>query len=648
MAVVKPEYTPITREEAEKIIADACQELSDELGHVVHPSGLPPGFPGIVQEGIPQLNYWSQNSPSTWLTDEEFEFDDTNPDIESDPKLQAIEKRIMEDPVKWVEWEFGIVCREHQAQFLRSEAKNRVMRISRRGGKTWALVMYMLWYIFTHDTSEVILLAPAETQIVNIYQIMKNNFFASRFNRHFKKVTDGGIIISQRKKPSYTVEIESIDGSSCEINANVISEGIRGKGRTNTLLVFDEFDFMMNEDHINAVMAIQTQDPNISAIIASTPSGRRGMYWRFCTDRTQGYEEHNWTVWETNPVWSVRTAILQVIRMPWNTYLQEYEAQFGEETTGWLRKELIDEACEGPWSDFYNNQGPVDPGSPIRTMGVDWDKYNTAGPSIVILELDRVHQKMKVIHSEIMPRAGGAGNMQEYTLGNAVQRVIDLNRQYNPHFIYVDRGMGERQVEELWEYGELHPETGLDIKVHGIHFGSKIETIDWVTGEKVKKNIKQVMASEMRVWFEERRIIVSMYDTMLRKQLENYRIVGVTQAGYRFNDDEEHLVDSLMLAIHAVTVHFDELFQKWVPISVMSVNKTVGDMYGEDRISGIERSGGDDIEGIDVMIAEQGSTYYDPGRDMEYDRGTGQVAVRGSRAGGGRSAGGTVRRRVWG
>lgn len=642
--IVKPLYSVLTREVAEEVIKEACDELSAELGHIIHPSGLAPQFVNVVQNGYPKMQYWSTNNPATWLTDEEFEFDDLDPEVDDNPNLQAIEKRIMDDPVKWVEWEFGIVCREHQAQFLRSTAKNRVMRISRRGGKTWALVMYMLWYIFTHDTSEVILLAPAETQVGNIFQIMKNNFFASRFNRHFKKQSDGGIIVSTRKKPSYTVEIASIDGSTCEINANVISEGIRGKGRTNTLLVFDEFDFMMSEDHINAVMAIQTGDPNISAIIASTPSGRRGIYWRFCTDRTQGYEEHNWSVWETNPVWSVKTAILQIIRMPWNTYLQEYEADFGEETAGWIRKELIDEAFDGPYSNYYNNMGPIDVGSPIRTMGVDWDKYNTAGPSIVIIELDRAHQKMKVVHSELLSRAGGAAMMQEYTLGNAVQRVIDLNKQYNPHYIYVDRGFGERQAEELWEHGENHPETGLDIKVHGIHFGSKVKTIDLVTGEEIKKNVKQVMAAEMRIWFEERRIIVSQYDTMLRKQLENYRIVGVTQAGYKFNDDEEHLVDALMLAIYSVTVHFDEVFQKYVPVTITAVNRTIGNIYGESYNDHSNRSGGEDIDGLEAVIANR-NNYHDPGRDIEYERNAGQSAIRGGRR---RSAGSTSsRRKVW-
>jgi len=643
MGIVKPEYDTITTKEAEKILEDACNELTEELGHVIHPSGLPPQLVQVIQNGIPQLNYWRDHTPVTWLTDEEFNFDDEDPNIESDPHLQAIEKSIMDDPVKWVEWEFGIVCREHQAQFLRSTSKNKVMRISRRGGKTWALIMYMLWYIFTHDTSEVILLAPAETQVVNITTIMKNKFFASQFNRHFFDVHKGGVIVTTRQKPSHTVEIESVFGSTCEINGNVISDGIRGKGRTNTLIVFDEFDFMMNEDHINAVMAIQTQDPNISVIIASTPSGRRGLYWKFCTDKTHGYEEHNWTVWETNPVWTVKTAIMQVIRMPWNTYLQEYEAQFGEETAGWIRKALLDEACESDLSDFYHNQGPVDPGSPIRVMGVDWDKYNTAGPSMVIIELDRVHQKMRVVHSEMMPRAGGAAHMQEYTFGNAVKRIIALNKEYNPHFIYVDRGAGERQLEELWEYGERHPESGLDIKVHGIHFGSKVETTDWVTGETVKKNVKQVMTAEMRIWFEERRIVVSQYDTMLRKQLENYRVVGVTQSGYKFNDDEEHLVDSLMLAMHGVTVHFDEMFDKWVPVIVASVNRTVGDMYGEDRNNRVDRDDGSAMGEIEAVFAERGAKYQDQSRDIEYDRSPGTFAVRGGRRTGGSSGG----RKVW-
>jgi len=454
MPLEKHEYPEMTREEAQEELALACERLSELSGREVHPSGLPGTLLEKVRIGLPRLRYWQTRQPVSWLTDEEAAFSEDQLNVE-DPKdpLWDIYLSIVRDPVKWVEWEFGIVCRPQQAEILRSDSKKLVFRISRRCGKTWALIMLMLWFIFTHENAEVILLTPSEIQLENIFSIIRNDFLASSLNRHFRPKEDGGIITSMRKKPSYYLEVESVQGVS-RIVGNVCSHSVRGKGTKNCMLVYDEFDWIEDESAIKSTMVIATQNPNIRTIIASTASGKKELYYKFCTDPTHGYEEHRWSVWEGNMVWTIETAIQESMKMNWNEYVQEYEAEFGEEAMGWIPKELVDEMCSWPdfqpglpGSDFYDSRGPIDLGSPIRTMGVDWDKMGTVGPSIVITELDRRVQKMRVVHCETIDKS-----VKGFTLGNAVRRIIELNDIYNPHYIFCDRCYGERQVEELHEY----------------------------------------------------------------------------------------------------------------------------------------------------------------------------------------------------
>jgi replicative DNA helicase len=347
------------------------------------------------------------------------------------------------------------------------------------------------------------------------------------------------------------------------------------------MLVYDEFDWIEDTSAIKSTMVIATQNPNIRTVIASTASGKKDLYYKFCTDPSHGYEEHRWSVWEGNMVWDIETAIQESMKMNWNEYVQEYEADFGEESMGWIPKELIEEIFGWPQfdngvegSDFYDNMGKMDITSPIRTMGVDWDKMGTVGPSIVITELDRRVQKMRVVHAEVIDKS-----VKGFTLGNAVRRIIKLNEMYDPNFIYCDRGYGERQVEELHEYGQMHPDTGLSYKVKGIHFSEKVQVHDYVSNQVVKKPVKQVMAADMRQWFYERRVIISRYRADLRRQLENFRVEKVTQQGYKFNEDDEHLVDAFMLSIHAVSVHFDELFERMAPPVIMSTGIQLSDMY---------------------------------------------------------------------
>ena len=63
-----------------------------------------------------------------------------------------------------------------------------------------------------------------------------------------------------------------------------------------------------------------------------------------------------------------------------------------------------------------------------------WDKYQ-ASSSILILDYDIICDKFKVIKRVEVPKS-------QYSYDNAVNLIIELNEQYNPAWIYCDRGSG--------------------------------------------------------------------------------------------------------------------------------------------------------------------------------------------------------------
>ena len=97
-------------------------------------------------------------------------------------------------------------------------------------------------------------------------------------------------------------------------------------------------------------------------------------------------------------------------------------------------------------------------------------KYQ-ASSSIVILDFDQDFNKFRVTKRIEVPKS-------EYSYDTAVNMIVDLNKIYNPSWIYVDRGSGEYQVERLHILGEEDPASGLNNKVKGFQFKEKISVPD--------------------------------------------------------------------------------------------------------------------------------------------------------------------------
>lgn len=315
-----------------------------------------------------------------------------------------------------------------------------------------------------------------------------------------------------------------------------------------------ECDYM-NEDDIHTILAIALEDPERVEIWASsTPSGRRSYFYRWCTDKSLGWKEFHFPssilpTWNEEVEREFRESLSEL------AYLQEIEAEFGEEQAGVFPKKYLDESYQFAeqmgWTEYpsapYAKKGP-------RAIGVDWDVYS-ATPTFVGVEWWPDWGAFRVFLREQLPKT-------EFTLDNAVNRLIELHGLWDFDYIVVDRGFGEMQVETLKKYGLLHPETHLHERIYAHTFSDKIDVRDPFTKQIEKKPIKPFAVRCTSVALERHHLVLMPGDKQMKKQLEDYRVVSVGQTGNpRYVDKNEHMVDALNLAMLYLTLKHDDLFK---------------------------------------------------------------------------------------
>lgn len=181
----------------------------------------------------------------------------------------------------------------------------------------------------------------------------------------------------------------------------------------------------------------------------------------------------------------------------------------------------------------------------------------------------------------------------EFTYSNAVQQVINVNKIYDPRWIFCDAGAAEMQIEQLHLYGERHPNSGLKNKVERYQFSQTIDIPDPVRRTIRKEPLKPFMVNSLVKCFEDGRMILSPFDDVIYKQLIDYVIERVTPKGLPvYTSENEHFVDALGLAYLAMVLKFPTITQYIQQIKhatgIIAEAKTLAFSQGEREIRSIE------------------------------------------------------------
>ena len=365
-------------------------------------------------------------------------------------------RRLKEDPVYWARvflisnnaaiHKYGPwIARDYQEEMLRDKSVRKVYRCGRRTGKSETMIVEGLHKAYTHKNFRILYVTPYENQVNLIFTRMRELIHDSPLLKQE--------VVKMKNSP-YTVELKNgstILGFTTGASSNSGAASIRGQ-RADAIFM-DEIDYMAENDY-STVAAIAGERVDISICASSTPTGKRSTFYRMCTDPSFGYHQHFHPSMD-NPNWCKQMEDQFRSEMTDSQYEHEILAEFGTEEMGVFNKDKLDLAMtfdyyayneltdmqqrkckkENAWPTIYTyGKDRIAPYNPFRCVGIDWDAYGTTS-SIIVLDFDVNMKKFRVIKRIEVPRS-------EYTIDNAVNYVIEVNRIYQPAWIYADRGYG--------------------------------------------------------------------------------------------------------------------------------------------------------------------------------------------------------------
>lgn len=229
----------------------------------------------------------------------------------------------------------------------------------------------------------------------------------------------------------------------------------------------------MTDEDITNIRNIKNEDPSrIRILAASTPSGKRESYYRWCTYASKSFiadteyiektgkvryilktakthKPNGWTQYyapstvnknlkKINP--DTGQSFLDDLKdeFPEYRYEQEVMANFGEELAGVYQKKFIDHAIflGDKYQVGYANMQPR-PRKGFRVLGVDWDKIG-AETSLLAYEWDAINKVFIPLDKVSIPRTN-------FTLTVAVDTIIKMDSVHEFDWIFIDRGYGRLQ-----------------------------------------------------------------------------------------------------------------------------------------------------------------------------------------------------------
>lgn len=503
------------------------------------------------------------------------------------------------DPVRWSRDLLGVELREHQKIDAMCSAKHTVRRWGRRSGKTFIECIKLLRFALTTQIDDgvdangnskkrgpkVLVISPYLSQIALIFEQLKDLI----------QRNEDIVIVRDVKTPFH--ELRFADSVGCKgaiisgftTGSQSGAEGGTIRGQSADLILLDEVDAMPEDDIVKAVQPIQATTPNVLVMASSTPMGKQEWFWKVCTQSSH-YKETYFPSTVLDHWDDIKDEIEQE-GLTDARFLQEYMAQFITQVEGVYQPQYI-AAAETNYE--YGQEAPilwkgdslyVDRPVPGWTysFGVDWN--TNAGVEIVIVGLPTDSVEFWVVNAINVPK-------HEYQQHIAMQRIVELNRFWNPRFIYIDRGYGGTQFEHLQIFSDNARVTSpgsADARIKDIlkayDFGRKIKYRNPATGQLEDTHAKPFLIENSVRQFEQGRIRFSYKDYMLHNQLHNYIEEGKTPTGiprYGMNDNKvgDHRLDALNLALIGFIMEMSE----WAVNSGGVTRVMHASSFGSDRI----------------------------------------------------------------
>jgi len=469
-----------------------------------------------------------------------------------------------------IAWQPYSIINKQNENVLRQRIK--VLRMGRRLGKTVIMAAEALWKACTNANYRVLYIAPFESQCTIFFDMVE-------------KMLAGTPLVptSFRKKPYYIqfANGSTITGHTANVRSSRKGSSIRGAEGDH--IIIDEMDFGMDDVINEVIMPIYIGNNLTTITVASTPTGRRGLFYLWCRDAEKlGMKEFHHTSYES-PKWNSESEEFCRRTMSHAQYTHEILADFGEESEGVFRNKDLDGAMKK--YDYkslkYNKDN-------IYIMGVDWNE--TYGVSIVIVERSRKTGFFRAFHHEIIEK-------QELTQLTGVNKIISLHESAIPcNYIYVDHGFGATQVELLKAYGMKNPASRLHEIVKDIDYGGKITIPSTDPGTVYERPAKPFLVHNTQLVFEQGQIFLPEEEDTefgIIGQARNFRVSKFSSTGLPVYDgkvagkDNDHSLNALFLALMGFTIEFNQEAARPVVTRIAAVGsfRTPRDMPARESVA---------------------------------------------------------------
>jgi len=336
----------------------------------------------------------------------------------------------------WKAWEF-------QRAPLLCTSNRIVLRFGRRLGKSSILASYILWYLFTSGGGRIIdpetgvlrrnlsilVMAPQKSHIQNIFDrirafISLNPQLADNICKDVQGSPQEIVFKSDsgRGKGNKISGFASGDASG--------SKGLSARGQDADLVIVDELAFISESVMKEVIAPILYTKASTSFIAASTPSGIPNDYFEEVCTKRPDFKEFYVPATE-RPDWE---KVEEQMRKEFGASAEKWEkevlARFSQAGVGVYKGTLINLAKNNKsYSEMRKDERRV------YTFGVDWNKEHGTEIAIVGTSRQPPHRS-ELTYVENIPK-------KEFTSPYGGERIVELNRIWNPSWIYVDAGGGD-------------------------------------------------------------------------------------------------------------------------------------------------------------------------------------------------------------
>lgn len=465
--------------------------------------------------------------------------------------------------------------RWYQDLITSCSAKQKVVRCGRRIGKSYSIIMYLLYRIATAERELNILVAAPQVTMIN--EISDTLIDITN------TLGQEGFIVSKRSSP--ILEIKFFNGSVLK-GITLSNDGKSARGKRADIILIDETDFV-DKKAMDAIEAVRLDNPNVELILTSTPKGEGNLYNYSQAEQTKEFHYPSYVIPHYSDVEdkALRASLSEI------GFAQEILALFGIDQDSVFQQHFIERSYPLIIKEFYNEDYVLaDRGRFIVLIGVDWN-HNQNGTRIVVTAYDKLVQRFFVIEKRNISKL-------KYTQAVAVNLVVELNRKYHADHIMCDEGFGIGQVTELRirgeeQYGKVpigHPDLKL-VDTMSVQFGSSLEIKDPISNETLKKNTKQYIVENAQKLLESSKLALDeTQDNDLIMQMKNYNILrtGIRGNVYKPRDKKigDHDLDAYMLTLFC----FDKVYG--IYINTQSV-ESVSIIPSNNHFSGF-RAGSED------------------------------------------------------